>query len=211
MRELPCALTPAIMMRTAHATTGAQYTATGIDLRRALGWTYRCRPPLADAPMRSKRVTKDSTFRSALLHGAFCHADSSRRSFSEERNHGEGGCRHHRGNRINVSPAFARLRRGRQGVATKFILIWLCLSAPLSLNERMKTSAITNTPRAVSVVVSLLCAGLLALSLSGCADTYYAAAPDPGSRYNTYHAPYYYPYSPWYAYYGGAYYYGVIR
>ncbi|HYY35963.1 MAG TPA: hypothetical protein VE867_06295 [Candidatus Binatia bacterium] len=75
----------------------------------------------------------------------------------------------------------------------------------------MKTSAtaITNTSsRAVLTILLLLCAGFLVLSLGGCADTYYAAAPDPGSRYNTYHAPYYYPYYPWYSYYGGAYYYG---
>jgi hypothetical protein len=57
-------------------------------------------------------------------------------------------------------------------------------------------------------MLSLLCAGLLALSLGGCADTYYAGTRDPGSRYNTYYAPYYYPYYPWYSYYGGAYYYG---
>jgi hypothetical protein len=70
----------------------------------------------------------------------------------------------------------------------------------------MKTSvtAITNTSHAV---LSLLCAGLFALSLGGCAEGYYAGAHDPGSRYNTYHAPYYYPYYPWYSYYGGAYYY----
>ncbi|HEU0275980.1 MAG TPA: hypothetical protein VFQ83_15765 [Candidatus Udaeobacter sp.] len=56
------------------------------------------------------------------------------------------------------------------------------------------------------MMLLLLCAGLLALSLSGCADTYSYAAPE--ARYNTYHAPYYYPYYPWYSYYGGAYYYG---
>jgi hypothetical protein len=54
-------------------------------------------------------------------------------------------------------------------------------------------------------MLSLLCAGLVALSLGGCADTYSYAAPE--ARYNTYHAPYYYPYYPWYSYYGGAYYY----
>src|SRR4029450_12586729 len=74
----------------------------------------------------------------------------------------------------------------------------------------MKTSAtaITNTSRAVSIMLSLLCAALLALSLGGCADTYSYSAPE--ARYNTYHAPYYYPYYRWYSYYGGAYYYGVI-
>jgi hypothetical protein len=95
-----------------------------------------------------------------------------------------------------------------KGVGRKFILIWLCLFAPLSLNEEMKTSAtaITNTSRVVPTMLSLLCAALLALSLSGCADTYSYSAPE--ARYNTYHAPYYYPYYPWYSYYGGAYYYG---
>jgi hypothetical protein len=60
-------------------------------------------------------------------------------------------------------------------------------------------------------LLSLLCAGLFALSFSGCAGTYYDAmsyTPGPEARYNTYHAPYYYPYYPWYAYYGGAYNYG---
>ena len=61
-------------------------------------------------------------------------------------------------------------------------------------------------------MLPLLCAGLLALWLSGCADTNYMYyTPGPEARYNTYYAPYYYPYYPWYAYYGGAYYYGVIR
>ena len=81
----------------------------------------------------------------------------------------------------------------------------------MSLNERMKTSAITNTSRAVQTVLSLLYAGLLGLSFDGCAGTYYAETPAPESRFNTYYGPYYYPYYPWYAYYGGAYYYGVIR
>jgi hypothetical protein len=82
----------------------------------------------------------------------------------------------------------------------------------LSLNEGMKTSAITNKSRAVQTVLLLLCAGLLGLSLGGCAGTYYAeASATPESRFNTYYGPYYYPYYPWYAYYGGAYNYGVIR
>jgi hypothetical protein len=77
----------------------------------------------------------------------------------------------------------------------------------------MKTSAVTNRSRAVQILLSLLCAGLLGLSLGGCAGTYYnaEASVTPESRYNTYYGPYYYPYYPWYAYYGGAYYYGVIR
>jgi hypothetical protein len=62
----------------------------------------------------------------------------------------------------------------------------------------MKTSAtgITNTFRAVPTMLSLLCAGLFALSLGGCADTYSYSAPE--ARYNTYYAPYYYPYYPCY-------------
>jgi hypothetical protein len=78
----------------------------------------------------------------------------------------------------------------------------------------MKTSAARtiNRARALSTMLALLCAGLLGLSLSGCADTNYMYyTPGPEARYNTYYAPYYYPYYPWYSYYGGAYYYGVIR
>jgi hypothetical protein len=55
-------------------------------------------------------------------------------------------------------------------------------------------------------MLSLLCVGLFALSVGGCADTYSYSRPE--ARYNTYYAPYYYPYYPWYSYYGGAYYYG---
>lgn len=72
----------------------------------------------------------------------------------------------------------------------------------------MKTlaAAITNEPRALPTMLSLLCTGLLALSLGACADTYSYSRPE--APYNTYYAPYYYPYYPWYSYYGGAYYYG---
>jgi hypothetical protein len=56
-------------------------------------------------------------------------------------------------------------------------------------------------------MLSLLCAGLFAFSLGGCAEGYYAGTHGPESRYNTYYGPYYYPYYPWYSYYGGAYYY----
>jgi hypothetical protein len=105
--------------------------------------------------------------------------------------------------------------RQAKGWVTKFILIWLCLFASVSLNERMKTSetGMINTVRVVPAILSLLCAALFALSFSGCANTYDAMyyTPGPESRYDTYYAPYYYPYYPWYAYYGGAYYYGVIR
>ncbi len=141
--------------------------------------------------MRSKRVTKDSTFRGRAVA----------RRFLSNPNHGEGDAARYRGNRNQ------RLTEA----GPNFILIWLCCFARLSLNERMKTSAITNTSRAVQTVLSLLCAGLLGLSLGGCAGTYYAETPAPESRFNTYYGPYYYPYYPWYAYYGGAYYYGVIR
>jgi len=146
---------------------------------------------VGDAPMRSKRVANDSTFRGALLHGAYCQT-----------NHGRRRCRYYQGNRINVS----------QKASTNFLLIWLSCFARSSLNGRMKTSAVTNRSRAVQILLSLLCAGFLGLSLGGCAGTYYAeASATPESRYNTYYGPYYYPYYPWYAYYGGAYNYGVIR
>lgn len=56
------------------------------------------------------------------------------------------------------------------------------------------------------IMCSLVCAGVFALSLGGCAETYYAEAPE--SPYNIYYGPNYYPYYPWYSYYGGAYYYG---
>ena len=48
------------------------------------------------------------------------------------------------------------------------------------------------------------------LLLGGCADGYYATngIHSPEAKYNTYYAPDYYPYYPWDAYYGGAYYYG---
>ncbi len=66
-----------------------------------------------------------------------------------------------------------------------------------------------NTCRTVRIMLSLVCAGVFALSFGGCADTYYAenySAPE--SRYNIYYGPDYYPYYPYYSYYGGAYYYG---
>jgi hypothetical protein len=49
-----------------------------------------------------------------------------------------------------------------------------------------------------------------ALLLGGCADVSYPniAVRSPEAKYNTYYAPDYYPYYPWDAYYGGAYYYG---
>ena len=63
--------------------------------------------------------------------------------------------------------------------------------------------------RTLRITLSLVCAGVFALSLGGCAETYYAESyPTPESRYNTYYGPDYYPYYPWYSYYVGAYYYG---
>ena len=79
MRGLSYALALAMMTCTAHATTAAPYTATGIDLQRALRWTHRCHPPLADAPMRSKRVTEDSTFRDALFTALLVKTEPLRR------------------------------------------------------------------------------------------------------------------------------------
>src|SRR6266513_4317897 len=146
---------------------------------------------IGDAPMRSKRLASDSTFRGAVA-----------RRFLSNPNHGRRRCRHYRGNRIDAS----------QEASTNFLLIWLSCFARSSLNGWMKTSAVTNRSRAVQILLSLLCAGFLGLSLGGCAGTYYAeASATPESRYNTYYGPYYYPYYPWYAYYGGAYNYGVIR
>jgi hypothetical protein len=82
----------------------------------------------------------------------------------------------------------------------------------------MKTTMKTHH-RATVTVLSLLCAGLCALSLGGCAEGYYTGSyytPNygytdyytPEYRYRTYYAPDYYPYYPWYSYYGGAYYSG---
>jgi hypothetical protein len=79
-----------------------------------------------------------------------------------------------------------------------------------SMNRRFLMTTTTNTGRHVTkTLLSLLCAGLLALLLGGCAEAYYTHdyyTPDYG--YRTYYAPDYYPYYPWYSYYGGAYYYG---
>ena len=64
--------------------------------------------------------------------------------------------------------------------------------------------------RHVVKIFSLVCAVTFALLFGGCADVYYAnnGIRSPEARYNTYYAPHYYPYFPWDAYYGGAYYYG---
>jgi hypothetical protein len=62
----------------------------------------------------------------------------------------------------------------------------------------------------VVTIFSLVSAVTLTLLLCGCADAPYAnnAIRSPEARYDTYYAPHYYPYYPWDAYYGGAYYYG---
>ena len=64
--------------------------------------------------------------------------------------------------------------------------------------------------RYVITIFSLVGAVAFALLLGGCADVHYAnnGFHSPEAKYNTYYAPDYYPYYPWDAYYGGAYYYG---
>jgi hypothetical protein len=65
--------------------------------------------------------------------------------------------------------------------------------------------------RRLAVAALLLCCGLSALLLGGCADVQYVdTIHRPEAPYDTYYGPYYYPYYPWYAYYGGAYYYGNV-
>ena len=78
------------------------------------------------------------------------------------------------------------------------------------MNEGSFVRAITNKRHDVAAAtLSLLCAGIFALSLGGCAEAYYAETSyTPESRYNTYYGPDYYPYYPYYSYYGGAYYSG---
>jgi hypothetical protein len=72
-------------------------------------------------------------------------------------------------------------------------------------------SSTINIRRRAAVAALLLCGGLSALLLSGCADAYYVdTTHTPEAPYNTYYGPYYYPYYPWYAYYGGAYYYDNV-
>jgi hypothetical protein len=78
------------------------------------------------------------------------------------------------------------------------------------MNRRFLMTTTTNKGRrATATLLSLLCAGLFALSLGGCAEAYYTDAYyTPDYRYRTYYGPDYYPYYPYYSYYGGAYYYG---
>ena len=64
--------------------------------------------------------------------------------------------------------------------------------------------------RHVVTIFSLVGTVAFALLLGGCADVHYASdrIHSPEARFDTYYAPDYYPYYPWDAYYGGAYYYG---
>jgi hypothetical protein len=60
------------------------------------------------------------------------------------------------------------------------------------------------------ITIFLLVGTVAAALLAGCASVEYAGnrSRSPEAPYNTYYAPDYYPYYPWDAYYGGAYYYG---
>jgi len=64
--------------------------------------------------------------------------------------------------------------------------------------------------RHLVTILSLVGVVTFALLLGGCADVPYAnnEVRSPEAKYDTYYAPNYYPYYPWDAYYGGAYYYG---
>ena len=64
--------------------------------------------------------------------------------------------------------------------------------------------------RHLVTIFSLVGAVTFAFLLGGCADAPYAnnEVRSPEAKYDTYYAPNYYPYYPWDAYYGGAYYYG---
>ncbi len=66
------------------------------------------------------------------------------------------------------------------------------------------------TSRHVRTIFSLVGAVAFPFLLGGCANVDYASnrIRSPEAKYNTYYAPDYYPYYPWDAYYGGAYYYG---
>jgi len=78
-------------------------------------------------------------------------------------------------------------------------------------NKRpQRVTAERQKSRFVITIVSLVAAVAFAILFGGCADVHYANSGirTPEARYNTYYAPDYYPYYPWDAYYGGAYYYG---
>jgi len=157
----------------------------------ALRWTHRCRPLLA-----MHRCARSVSLTTPHFAARCCTALIVKRTTAEG----------------DAATAEVIESTPHKEASTNFLLIWLSCFARSSLNGRMKTSAVTNRSRAVQILLSLLCAGFLGLSLGGCAGTYYAdASATPESRYNTYYGPYYYPYYPWYAYYGGAYNYGVIR
>jgi hypothetical protein len=57
----------------------------------------------------------------------------------------------------------------------------------------------------VATIRLLLCVGVFAILLSGCAE-YTETNHTPESPYDIYYGPDYYPYYPYYSYYGGAYY-----
>lgn len=78
------------------------------------------------------------------------------------------------------------------------------MSAPKRVTAKPKKS------RQVITIFSLVGVAAFALLLCSCADVYYASngVRSPEAKYDTYYAPDYYPYYPWDAYYGGAYYYG---
>ena len=85
----------------------------------------------------------------------------------------------------------------------------LAFAKGVSSNERPKrVTAKRKKCRDVVTIFSLVGAVAFALLLGGCADVYYAhnGIRSPEARYDTYYAPDYYPYYPWDAYYGGAYY-----
>jgi hypothetical protein len=74
----------------------------------------------------------------------------------------------------------------------------------------MRLTAKRKKSRQVITIFSLSGVVAFAFLLGGCADVHYASIGirSPEAKYNTYYAPDYYPYYPWDAYYGGAYYYG---
>jgi len=79
----------------------------------------------------------------------------------------------------------------------------------MSVEKLIVTSITKRNRNNTAAILSLLGAALFALSIGGCAETYYAESyPTLESRYDTYHGPYFYPYYPYHSYYGGAYYSG---
>ena len=71
-------------------------------------------------------------------------------------------------------------------------------------------TGILKKSRQVITIFSLVGVVAFVFLISGCADVHYAnnGFHSPEAKYNTFYAPDYYPYLPWDAYYGGAYYYG---